>query len=49
MYVCVCVYASVWGREKGKQNMGEIKLILRKIAVKNMGKVRWAWGVNHDT
>lgn len=40
MYVCVCVYASVWGREEGKQNMGEIKLILRRIAVQNMGKVR---------
>ena len=53
--VCVCVRAhthtcaSVWGREEGKQNMGEINLILRRTAVTNMGKVRWAWGVNHGT
>ena len=43
MCVCVCVcacvrvFASVWGREEGKQNMGEINLILRRTAVKNMG------------
>ena len=51
--VCVCAHAhacaSVWGREEGKQNMGEINLILRRTAVTNMGKVRWAWGVNHGT
>lgn len=49
MYVCVCVYTSVWGREEGKQNTAEVELILRRTAVKNMGKVRWAWDVNHDT
>ena len=47
--VCVCVCASVWGREEGKQNMEEMNLTLRMTAIKNMGKVRWAWGINHGT